>query len=552
LLFGALGVTLLLLLVTAALGWILPPPARVPLTDLYTPHFAPAPAPEPAALTLSKAWNDFAAPGASARLRSLLPSQSGVLCLSLLVAGVVAFDFRRLRNPRNVDLLLLLAIGASFHDILRFGSLRALQDPTNRNLMDWVFSAVAVLTITLLARALMRVFRPARGSWAPNVTLPALAVLALSLFALDVAVALAFPPDDAGYYINVGAQRLIERQRLPYGDPLLTATPSAAYGPILYLAHAPFQFLLAPGGMNAISSLHPPLGAASTYYLPPMLATKLCVIAFHALGVLALFVAARSMGGVRRAWGLVALYCGSAFVLGVGGSEYFIGGMTFASHIAPASVTLLAFAALGTPVAAGVLLATGVGVLFYPVFMLPAWLGYYWSDPKSRWRFLAGFAGAAILIGVLVLSLSRPAGGRGLLGTILYDTVGHQESAAAYGSSPFGLWGQREGLRAVFMRPLVADQSLARPLVLVCFLFSAAGFYLARNRRPAQLALLTAVIAIGAQLWKIHATATYVAWYYPFLLLGLFGEGGTPSSIRAEAAVRSDPDDTLRSTLEGH
>jgi hypothetical protein len=27
---------------------------------------------------------------------------------------------------------------------------------------------------------------------------------------------------------------------------------------------------------------------------------------------------------------------------------------------------------------------------------------------------------------------------------------------------------------------------------------------------------------MGAQLWKIHATATYVTWYYPFLLIGFF------------------------------
>ena len=40
------------------------------------------------------------------------------------------------------------------------------------------------------------------------------------------------------------------------------------------------------------------------------------------------------------------------------------------------------------------------------------------------------------------------------------------------------------------------------------------------DRTPAQLALIVAAVAMGAELWKIHATATYVTWYYPFLLLG--------------------------------
>jgi hypothetical protein len=51
-------------------------------------------------------------------------------------------------------------------------------------------------------------------------------------------------------------------------------------------------------------------------------------------------------------------------------------------------------------------------------------------------------------------------------------------------------------------------------------------FVVAQRRGPAQFALIVAAVAIGAQLWKIHATGTYVTWYYPFLLIGfLCGPG---------------------------
>jgi hypothetical protein len=209
-------------------------------------------------------------------------------------------------------------------------------------------------------------------------------------------------------------------------------------------------------------------------------------------------------------------------VLGVGDGAYSIGGVTFTSHIAPAAITLLAFALLHRPAWSGVALAAAVGALFYPIFMVPAWLGYYWVRRDQLRRFVVGFGVASLIIGGSVLLLSRPANGRGRIGTILYDTIGHQESPEAYGSSPFGFWGQRTDVRGWLMTPLIAGQSMTRPVVLLFFVFAGSTFFVAQRRMPAQLALIVAAVAMGAQLWKIHATATYVTWYYPFLLIGFF------------------------------
>jgi hypothetical protein len=463
-------------------------------------------------------YDRWRAPRSAGERPALLSNQAIVLWLSLGVTLLVAFDFRRLRNPRNLDLLLMQAVGWCFYDILTY--LDRLQDPTTRNVMDWVFSAIVGLTLTLMVRAVGRVYRPARGAWRPNFAGPALIVAALSLLAADVGVGLVAAPDDAGYFINIGGQRLRERGRWPYGDPLLTATPAAAYGPVLYAAHVPFQVVLSPTPVNPDAPARPRIEDGELYYLPPLLATKLCTIAFHLLGVAALFVAARSLANAAAAWALVALYCSSAYVIGVGGAEYSIGGMTFTSHIAPAAITLLAFALLHRPAWSGAALAAGVGALFYPVFFVPAWVGFYWHRRTALKGFLAGFAAASAIIGGSVLIGSEPANGRGLVGTILYDTIGHQESPEAYGSSPFGFWGQRGGARGWLMAPLVEGQSMTRPVVLLFFAFAASMFFVARGRAPDQLALVVAAVAIGAELWKIHATATYVTWYYPFLLLG--------------------------------
>lgn len=493
--------------------------ARKPLKQLYTPHYSGPPAVEPASVSIGKIPQRFAA-AVKANRSPLLVSQGFVLGFSLVVMLLTAFDFQHPGNPRNVDLLLMQAVGWSFYNILGF--LDSLQDPTTRNYMDWVFMAVVVVSLALMVRGFLRIYRPAVIPWRPRFGATTAMTIALVAIMVDVGTALYRPPDDAGYFVNIGAQRLRERVKLPYGDPLLTATPAAAYGPLLYLAHIPFQLALAPTPINSKSLARPPIETEDIYFEPPILATKLCAIAFHLLGVFALFVAARALTDSAGAWTLVALYSSSAFVLGVGAAGYSIGGVTFVSHIVPAAVTLLAFALLPSPAWSGALLAAGIGVLFYPVFMVPAWLGYYWSSRERMKRFLVGFTLTSLVIGGGVLALSQPAHGRGLVGTIVYDTIGHQESPEAYGSSPFGFWGQRAGVRGWLMTPLVADQSMTRPVVLAFFLGAALMFFVAQRNTPAQFALIVAAIAMGAELWKIHATATYVTWYYPFLLIGFF------------------------------
>jgi hypothetical protein len=126
-----------------------------------------------------------------------------------------------------------------------------------------------------------------------------------------------------------------------------------------------------------------------------------------------------------------------------------------------------------------------------------------------------------------VYALSSPAAGRSRLGTIIYDTFGHHTDPAGYGASPFGFWGQRGGIRRALTTPLVGDSGLTSPAWLLFASFMSATFFLARGRRPAELALLAGAVAIGATLIKPHATGTYLAWFYPLLLVGFLAGGFT-------------------------
>jgi hypothetical protein len=499
------------------------PQEKERLLEVYMPTFERVPPRESAAQSVRSLAKDWREGSSRTFVSDVMSAQGLAVGVAFTVILLVAWDFRRIASTRNVDALLLFAAGALFFNVMRFFAVIRL--PAYLNLLDWVFIAVCTVSLVLLVRAARRVTRESAQAWVPNLPLSGLAVLAVVLLAADIGVALSRRPDDAGWFVNLGAQRLRERGRLPYGDPLLTATPGAAYGPLLYLAHVPFQVALAPEPVNSISPPRPNL-AETPYYLPPTKATQLCTIAFHVAGVAGLFMAARELAGAHVAGALVCLYCGSLAVLGIGGRDDQVAGITFVSHIAPASMTLLALAALKSPALSGTLLALATGVGFYPAFMAPAWLGFYWNDAARRTRFILAFGIAAAIIAAGVYAMSRPAGERSRLGTIMYDTLGHHTDPRGYGSSVFGFWGQREGIRRILNTPLVGRSGLTSPAWLAFAAFLAVTFFLARGRRPADLALLAGAVAIGATLVKPHATGTYLAWYYPLLLIGFFTRGG--------------------------
>jgi len=505
--------------------------------QLQTPTFGPAPPPQPTRETLARLWSDLQRPAGSAFFLRLLPTQSGTLWIALIVALVVGFDTTRLRHPRNLELIGLLLVGFLLFDVLRFFNL--LNDPTYFRLMDWIFSGVVAVSLWLAARAFWRVRHPIAEPWRPNLPTRLLVLLTIVLITLNALVTVVREPDDAGFYTNLGGQRLRERGMFSYGDPLLTGSPAAAYGPVLFLAHIPFQWLFDPEPVND-PRLDRPLAEGDVYYLPPMQASQLATLTFHLMGVAALVVAARRLAGAQVAWALAALYCGSAYVIGVGGATENIGGLTFISHTAAPALALVAFALLETPLVAGIFLALSVATVFYPLFFIPAWIGYYWRRRGAVARFLAGMAVAAVVVGGPVLARSRPIEGHTLIGTIVRETIGHHQGADTYGLTPFGFWGQRGGVRAWLQQELVPGQAVTTPMFLVMAGIAALCFVPGLTATPQQLALLSGASAILVEVWKILGTGVYVTWYYAFLLIGFFAYGPAP----ATAATADDAEMT--------
>lgn len=457
----------------------------------------------------------------------LEPNQGGIIWLSIFVTLLVAFDFKRWISWRNADILLILVLSFLLIDLTHWQG--DLGDPVQGSLFGIVFLGIFLVSVLILARALVGAFTVRQKLWVPNLPTPFLVGLTILLFACNTLLALVRFPNDCGYYTNLGAERMLETGKFPYGDPMLRGGAAATYGPVLYIAHIPFQLGLShikPSVEQDEQSFYQWIvtGGQPHYLGPPILATKLTLLFFHLLGIVGFILIGRQLGGVAIGWGLACLYIGSAYVQGLGGEAASITGMTYISHIAPAAITILAFAALSLPFLAGALLATAAGVLFYPAFFFPLWLGYYFWRGKEWIRFTAGFLIFCLVIGSSVLLMTQSSENESVLKVIYESTIRHQEGNDAYGSSTFSFWGTHPRLAAFWQEPYIPGWYLLKPSFLVFATFIAASFFMARGRTVTQFAFLTAAVAIAVQLWKSHAGGTYVEWYLPFLLIGLFAQ----------------------------
>ncbi|HYN08765.1 MAG TPA: hypothetical protein VES67_15400 [Vicinamibacterales bacterium] len=460
----------------------------------------------------------------SEALRLLAPDPAGALWLGWLLAFILFGDFSRLTGPRNRALLGLLMLSPLLARIFGFN------DAVGSRLAAWVFTAVYVMTGTIAVWAAVLALRPTVAVWRPNLDHAALRALVAALVVLNAVVVFGQPPDDAGYYTNLGAQRWMETGTLPYGDPLLKGPDApaygaaATYGPVLYAAHVPFQLLL--GATRNRPDLNP---KGPSYVRPPVMATQLACFTFYVVGLVALYAVVRRFADTSLALGAVALFASSPYVLGLGGSREVITGLPFISHIAPSAVMLAALALVSRPTIAGSLLAIAAGILFFPVFVFPLWLGWMIAHRAGAVRFTAGFLATGVAIAAFVVLFTHAPPGTRAVSLFLESTLEHQEGVGpkAYGASQFGFWGTHPNLAAFWQTPLFGGTSLFKPTFIVYAMLAIAAFFipLARPRSIVQLAALTAMLTAAVQLWKTHAAGSYVEWYYPFLIVALLLAG---------------------------
>jgi len=170
-------------------------------------------------------------------------------------------------------------------------------------------------------------------------------------------------------------------------------------------------------------------------------------------------------------------------------------------HVIPAALMVWAVEAYRRPAVAGILLGLAAGLIFYPLFLLPLWCGFYWR--RGLIRFGIGFV---VPLLILVASLAFTPESLGTAADQLKQMCGLVGLSA---DSASGFWEFHE---PAFRIPVIAA------FVALC---GSLALWPARKDLGTLLSCSAAVM-LGSQFWNAHYGGIYMAWYMPLLILTIF------------------------------
>ncbi len=170
-------------------------------------------------------------------------------------------------------------------------------------------------------------------------------------------------------------------------------------------------------------------------------------------------------------------------------------------HILPAALLVLGLLAYRQPLISGMLLGLAAGLVYYPLFLLPLWVSFYWY--RGLKRLVMGVAASLLLLSGLLLLQGTEA---------FFDHLRWM----------YGLWLPRmEGLVGVW-GPGRFQPDYRLP-VLVAFILLAGSFVFWPPRKNlGTLICGTAAVMLAAQFWHGNGGGLFMAWFLPFVMLTIF------------------------------
>jgi hypothetical protein len=171
-------------------------------------------------------------------------------------------------------------------------------------------------------------------------------------------------------------------------------------------------------------------------------------------------------------------------------------------HVLPAALILWAIVSFRRPWIAGILFGLATSVSYYPIFLLPLWISFYWE--RGRWRFIVGsLISILICIGVLLFT-----------STTLLAFWGQLQVM-------FGFWFPRmDGLQGIWA--LGWSNWWRLPLLVAFVLFCISFVAWPSQKNIGTLVGYSAAVMLAVQYWHGFSGGVYMAWYLPMVLLIFF------------------------------
>jgi hypothetical protein len=177
-------------------------------------------------------------------------------------------------------------------------------------------------------------------------------------------------------------------------------------------------------------------------------------------------------------------------------------------HVLPTALLIWAVAAYKRPSAAGLLLGLAAGTGYFPAFLFPAWLSFYWK--RGAGRFAASFSLAG---GLCLAVIAAILWAEGDLALRIQSTLSLSDWQPWIqpSSETIGFW---TGVRWAWAYRL--------PVFVAYIAFVITTLFWPWPKNLAHLLALSAAALVGIQFWFADQGGVYLLWYLPLLLLLVF------------------------------
>lgn len=406
---------------------------------------------------------------------------------SLLMIGLY-FKFNRILSIRNADLIGLICLAPALL-MVQYGRQHAASTAVEHAGYVWLFVVSGLFMLRLLLDALM-VRRPLLE---PNLTVGGLTFLGVSLFVFLIANVITGDPDAAGV---AGSERAVElRERESSQNELASLKTHGPGFPLVFLLpQISTQSVMGDSGKEeaiVVTSNDAPAG--SVQFVHVVTARVVAILSQLAIVLGLVLVGVRHFDNIKTGIATATLYLLLPY------TAMWTGSVT---HALPGALVLWAVVLYRWPLLAGAMIGLAFGTIYYPIFLLPLWISFYWQRGLSRF-----LIGAVAMVGVLVVVLAMNSESSAALVEKLRTMFNLVSPETGHLS---GVWG--EFWRPIYRYPIIAAHI---------------GLSLSMALWPAQknlgtLIAYSAAMMLGTQFWFAHSGGLALAWYLPLLLLTTF------------------------------
>lgn len=171
-------------------------------------------------------------------------------------------------------------------------------------------------------------------------------------------------------------------------------------------------------------------------------------------------------------------------------------------HVLPSAMLVWAIFCYRRPLLAGMFLGLAIGIIYYPLFLLPLWFSFYWQ--RGLWRFTAGLVCVLAVMVLMLVFVSPDAEAFWQCFKKMFGLMPPQMEGLD------GIWGL--GWAAVYRYPILA--------AFVAMCGSMAIWPAQKNLGT--LLNCSAAVMIATQFWHGYGGGLFMAWYLPLFLLTVF------------------------------